>query len=242
MNFDTVGNSNQNGAICAYDGLTADEETQLLQAEGDFRCAQLAYDALKPLREKKMKHIIIRRAKSRAKSPDVGERLPLKPVRKRAPRKCVVFAEWYPLSEAPKVALAKSEPPVAPEVLRAKYRQIDSLDGFAKAMKISRRGAILLLKLNGIDVVEEIALAWEDRVSLRDLSAKHGPITQTISNWIKSTGRQVKPRNSNHRYDLVEMHELFDEKRSTNEIAIKMGRSWKTVQRIRDSYQRGEGV
>nr|WP_319249531.1 hypothetical protein [uncultured Celeribacter sp.] len=116
------------------------------------------------------------------------------------------------------------------------FQEVGSLDEFAKRLEITRRGAIHVLKTAGFDVVENIAKAWEGGKSLRALSKEHGPTPQTISKWIKSTGRLIKPRNSNQKYDRARMYELFDDGWTTNKIATTMKLSWATVQRCKTSW------
>ncbi|MBM1817855.1 hypothetical protein [Pseudosulfitobacter pseudonitzschiae] len=116
------------------------------------------------------------------------------------------------------------------------FQEAGSLDQFAKRLAITRREAIHALKAAGFDVVEDIAREWEGGKSLRVLSKEHGPTPQTISKWIKSTGRTIKPRNSNQKYDRARMYELFDDGWTTNKIATTMKLSWATVQRCKTSW------
>ncbi|WP_050525414.1 helix-turn-helix domain-containing protein [Pseudorhodobacter aquimaris] len=116
------------------------------------------------------------------------------------------------------------------------FQEVKSLDQFAKRLKITRRDAIYTLKTAGFDVLESIAKEWENGKSLRILSKKHGPTPQTISKWIKSTGRQIKPRNSNEKYDRARINELFDDGWTTNKIAKALNLSWNTVQKCKKSW------
>lgn len=115
------------------------------------------------------------------------------------------------------------------------YRELASLDAFAKHLSLTRKTAVYKLRTAGVDVIEEIAVAWQNGLALRHLSAQHGPLPQTISQWIKSTGRQIKPRNSNPKYDPRRLQECFELGWTTNRIAKTMGLSWSTVQNARSA-------
>lgn len=122
------------------------------------------------------------------------------------------------------------------EGLVSLFHDIKSLDQFAKRLRITRRNAIHALKKVGFDVLESIAKEWQNGKSLRDLSEKHGPMPQTISKWIKSTGREIKPRNSNEKYDREQINRWFDAGWTTNKIAKRLGHSWATMQKCYESW------
>lgn len=216
------------------DSLTDQELTQLCKAEDDLRRAQAAYDELEPLRQKQRASIRLPRRKRprrilAAEERETRELLADEKIRKRNQKR---------KEEAQNRAFIYSvqrdyETPHSPEELLAVFHQVGSLDQFARQAQTTRRCAVQLLKSAGLDVIEFIAKDWEAGMSLRALSRKHGPTPQTISSWIKSTGRLIKPRNSNQRYDLSRMSELFSKRWSTNKIAKEMKLSWATVQKAR---------
>ncbi|NOR61590.1 MAG: hypothetical protein GQ535_03730, partial [Rhodobacteraceae bacterium] len=105
------------------------------------------------------------------------------------------------------------------------FRSIEAISRFSAHLDIGLRKALTWLRKAGVDVIEEVAKEWEDGSSIRKLSQIHGPMPQTISNWIKSTGRQVKSRNSNKKYDEERIKELCTEPWPTNKIAKNMGLS-----------------
>jgi hypothetical protein len=215
------------------DCLTDEELTQLRKAEEDLKRAQAAYDKLKPLRRKRISLFWRRRMRER-RAPTAQEL----ETQKRLAEEKITEQNQCLREESQKRSFIYSvqrdyETPSSPEELCEFFYQIGSLDQFAQQIRTTRRSAMQLLKSAGLDVVMFIAKEWEAGMSLRALSHKHGPTPQTISNWVKSTGRRIKPRNSNQRYDLSRMSELFSKKWSTNKIAKEMKLSWATVQKAR---------
>lgn len=119
-----------------------------------------------------------------------------------------------------------------PKKVQVLYRHLKSIDRTALAFDIRRTDALKLLKSAGTDVKKEIARDWKKRPSLRTLADQHGPTTHTISRWIKSTGQEIGPRNSNKPIDEELVRSYCAEGRSTNWIAKEMGVSWKKVQTV----------
>jgi hypothetical protein len=213
--------------------LTYEELTQLRTAEDDLRRAEAAYEALAHLRRKRTllwrSKRIRRRKKPTAEELKARELLAEEHIRERNQRrkeKAQTDAFLYSIQQNHGVTSS-------PEDLVTLFKQIGSLDKFAKEIGTTRRSAIRLLKSAGLDVIEYIAKNWDEGESLRVLSSTHGPTPQTISKWIKSTGRRIKPRNGNQKHDLSTMAELFSKKWTTNKIAKTMGLSWATVQKAR---------
>lgn len=215
--------------------LTEEEQRLLSEAEDNLRRAQAAYDKLAPLRLKETFEVtsprkLAQRQKRRTLAPVESNSQPKDVTKNRGTRK------FEQRSTARLRTLIYGEPPKAspsmepPELLEL-YQKLASIDVFASRLEVTRQTALSLLKSAGKDVVEEISQEWENGSSLRDLSSKHGPLPQTISRWIKSTGRQIKPRNSNPKYDQSLILKLSAEKWSINRIAKHMGISWATVRR-----------
>lgn len=225
-------------------GLTKEEETRLhivetdlFKAEAELCRAKRAYDELSSLRIRRPLRLTKR--KNRAQVQISDDQL-------RSQR----IASETALHERKLVLLKAAEEraffnsfqndsaaEISTKRLLALFRKIGSLDHFARHVNLTRRNAINALKIAGVDVIEEIAREWEKGSSLRDLSAKHGPLPQTLSKWVKATGRQIRPRNSNQKYELDRMKELFNRKWTTNRIAISMGLSWATVQKASDLHR-----
>jgi hypothetical protein len=233
MDLESVKRQSRQWTEKSNDSLTHEELTQLRKAEEDLQRAQAAYDELEPLRQKRAFLFRRRRTRNRtvptAQELETQKRLADERIRKRNQRR---------KEEAQKRAFIYSvqrdyETPSSPEDLLAVFYQIGSLDQFAKQIQTTRRCAVQLLMSAGLDVIELIAKDWEAGMSLRALSHKHGPTPQTISSWIKSTGRRIKPRNSNQKYDLSKMLGLFSKRWTTNRIAKEMSLSWATVQKAR---------
>jgi transposase-like protein len=100
-----------------------------------------------------------------------------------------------------------------------RYRLVRSINGFAFWLGLRRHAAIKLLKSVGIDVYEEVGRAWEAGESIRELSRRHGPERDTISSWIKRTGRNVPLANSRKRYDEQLILEIYEKTNSCNNAA-----------------------
>ncbi|MDE9451517.1 helix-turn-helix domain-containing protein [Aliiroseovarius sp. Z3] len=215
--------------------LTEAEQRLLSEAEDNLRRAQAAYDKLAPLRLKETFDVtsprkLAHRQKGRTLAPVESNSQPKDVTKNRETRK---FEQH---STARLRALIYGEPSrpspsMEPAELLELYQKVVSIDLFASRLEVTRQTALSLLKSAGKDVVEEISQEWQNGSSLRDLSSKHGPLPQTISRWIKSTGRQIKPRNSNPKYDQSLVLKLSAEKWSINRIATHMGISWATVRR-----------
>lgn len=215
--------------------LTDEEELQLRKAEDELRRAKDAYDALEPLRRKRILSCSQRKRRPRTK-PNENEIRSLRIAsEKRAKNRALKRKEEMQNSLFFNGSGEDCIVEMSPDRLTSLFREIGSLDQFAKRLKTTRRFAIQTLRAAGVDVLEEIARAWEGGSSLRSLSVKHGPIPQTLSKWIKATGRQIKPRNSNQRYDPCQIRALGSKKWSTNRIATHMRLSWATVQKARSS-------
>ena len=219
--------------------LSEEEKLLLSKVEADLKRAQEAYDALQSLRIRSYQaRLSFRRnrpppltkeqknAKRAASKKHLAETR-LADQRERE-RTTFIYGFQYP-------SFCTTE---APENLIPLYRSLRSLDQFAKQIKVSRRTAIHLLMLQGLDVFEDLAREWETGSSLRELSTKHGPKPKTIASWIRLTGREIKPRNSNQKYDRRQMNELFDKMWTTNKVAKEMGLSWATVQKVRNTYRK----
>lgn len=114
------------------------------------------------------------------------------------------------------------------------YRVLNSVRQTATKLRVSYIQLEKLLAASGINLKQEIAKEWKSGFSLRKLSAKHGAAPQTLSSWIKSTGVEVRSRNSNPRYDEDQLRNFLREGRTTNWIATEMRISWATVQGFRD--------
>ncbi|MGH1444916.1 MAG: hypothetical protein ACRBBO_02610 [Cognatishimia sp.] len=208
----------------------------LLQAQKALRLAQEAYDALASLRPQKIIASRRKQLQRRKRSADKDARAQRQENEHSAAKRCLRIQERarppsFYKGFQPNIRI---EQPV--EELLALFEQVQSLDQFARELGITRRNAIHALKTAGLDVFEAISKDWDNSVSLRELSRKHGPMPQTISNWIKSTGREIKPRNSNEKYDRKQVDELFDSGWTTNKIAKTMELSWATVQKCKERW------
>lgn len=121
--------------------------------------------------------------------------------------------------------------PVPSEVKRI-YEEMPSLDKVAQALGRDRRAAAKALAAAGIDIKEDIAKQWDSGSSLRELHKRHGPGCDTISRWIKSTGREVQPRNANRQCDEALVVETYLKTRSANRCALAAGVSWEKARNI----------
>ncbi|WP_339108765.1 hypothetical protein [Thioclava sp. GXIMD4216] len=119
-----------------------------------------------------------------------------------------------------------------PDELRALWRETGSLGQLAKKIEAGTIKTVTALQRAGINVYEEIALEWDSGMSLRSLTQKHEVSRQTLSKWIKKTGRPVAPRNGNRSYDKEKFARAFAEKSSVNNAARAVGISWERANRI----------
>ncbi|MCA0964984.1 hypothetical protein [Salipiger bermudensis] len=119
-----------------------------------------------------------------------------------------------------------------PEKIRSLYAEFESLELVARALDIDRRAAVKALAYAGIDIKDEIAKQWEAGSSLRELHEQHGSGCDTISRWIKSTGREVQPRNANRHCDEALIVETYLKTRSANRCALAAGVSWEKARNI----------
>lgn len=211
-------------------------EANLRQAKEALRLAQEAYDRLASQRPLRIPARRRNQIQNRRSLTEEEKRARRRETERRATKRRLELQE-----QAQKRAFIYSfganNSIVQPtDELVSLFQVVGCLDQFAKRLAITRRGAIHVLKAAGFDVVEDIAKAWEGGKSLRALSQEHGPTPQTISKWIKSTGRVIKPRNSNQKYDRARMYGLFDDGWTTNKIATTMELSWATVQRRKTSW------
>ncbi|RVV97175.1 hypothetical protein EKE94_14195 [Mesobaculum littorinae] len=113
-----------------------------------------------------------------------------------------------------------------PAEIKRVYEELGSLGRVAKALGRDRRETAKALAAAGIDIREDIARQWESGSSLRELRERHGLGCDTISRWIKSTGRTVEPRNANRKCDEQLIVETYLETRSANRCAQVAGVSW----------------
>jgi len=216
-----------------FDGLTLKENEQVLQAEKEFKAAKEKYEATAHLRKKRSDFIFKKRMAARSKS---------KPSRGGQSQSSKnIFDEFQTFLSAvdairkrPRTSYAK--PPnkmddLPRDQLVKLFQRSETLDTFAASLGVPRRQSIARLKAAGVDLFENISLEWENGTSLRKLGKKYSVMPQTISNWIKSTGREIKPRNSNKRYDTEQIIAHWEKGWSPNKIAIHLSLSWATVQK-----------
>jgi len=213
-------------------GLTPEEAALLQSAEEELERSKENYDNLASLRQKKNDFQMLKRRK-REKGIVVLESLDSDTGLNQR-RDSSTLLKRIELMSA-KAAKSRESCHLSDDELVQLYRSNEAISRFSAHLDIGLRKAIIWLRKAGVDVIEEVAKEWEDGSSIRKLSKKHGPLPQTISNWIKSTGRQVKPRNSNKKYDEERIKELCTELWPTNKIAKNMGLSWATVQRVIDA-------
>ncbi|WP_135058772.1 helix-hairpin-helix domain-containing protein [Paracoccus salipaludis] len=130
-----------------------------------------------------------------------------------------------------------SNPPLKPPLpdsaeLRERYETVRSINSFAFGLGLQRADAIKALKNAGIDIYEEIARAWQKGTSVRELSRCHGVGRDTISRWIRRTGRAVPIANSRKRYDEQVVVNVYQETRSCNRAAKAAHVAWRTAKMV----------
>lgn len=209
------------------DEISDEERTELDRVAKALKAAQEADDDLVPLRTKGLHNA---KRQHRIKARRLRFKMP-----GFVPRP--EFLQDYPRPTAQ--LLNDDEKRRAPEVVDilpaqalGTYRFLKSLDGASACLGVGRRTTIQLLKEAGVDLFEDIALQWDSGVPLRELSRCHGPPPQTISNWIKKTGRTIVPRNANKRYDEAEIIRIYQQFQSANAPARQLELSWSTVRKV----------
>lgn len=117
------------------------------------------------------------------------------------------------------------------KTLREHYLRVRSIGDFSSDLGLSCNAGISALKRAGVNVYEEVALEWESGVSIRDLSLRYGIGRDTISRWIKRTGREVPPANTRQRYDADLVARVFEQTNSVNAAATAAGIAWDTARK-----------
>lgn len=118
---------------------------------------------------------------------------------------------------------------LSPGELRDRYALVRSINSFSYGLGLRRAEGIKALKNAGIDIHEEIARDWQNGMSVRELSRCHGVGRDTISRWIRRTGRTVPVANSRRRYDEQVVVNVYQETRSCNRAAKAAGVAWRTA-------------
>jgi len=220
-----------------FQGLTQSEHEQVLQAEREFKVAREKYAALAHLREKRSNFILNKRIAARAKRKPSNKRWP--PMLKSNSDEVRTIRNALDLikrgQDASEIKSTNRMNELSHDELLELFQRSETIDVFAASLGIPRRQSIARLKTAGVDIFEDISAEWENGTSLRKLGKKYGVMPQTISNWIKSTGREIKPRNSNKRYDPKQIIAFRLQGWSPNKIAIHMKLSWATVQKTIDN-------
>lgn len=117
------------------------------------------------------------------------------------------------------------------KTLREHYICVRSIDDFSTDLGLSCMAGISALKRAGVNVYEDVALEWDSGISIRELSLRYGIGRDTISRWIKRTGRDVPPANSRQRYDADLVARVFEQTNSVNAAATAAGIAWDTARK-----------
>lgn|GEM_PF-4727427 len=121
---------------------------------------------------------------------------------------------------------------VSPTLAHEVFKETNSLDGTAARLNLGRKTIIYLLREAGIDVVEDMALKHERGTPLRELSRRNGPGISTISRWIKSTGRTVRPGSSITEHSEKEILSTYEKCGVPNQTAESCRKSWATIRSV----------
>lgn len=119
-----------------------------------------------------------------------------------------------------------------PRELRERYLLVRSINSFSFALGLRRAEGIKALRGAGIDIHEEVARDWQNGTSVRELSRWHGVGRDTISRWIRRTGRAVPVANSRRRYDEQVVVNVYQKTRSCNRAAKAAGVAWRTAKMV----------
>lgn len=215
------------------EGLSEDQKQALAEAKAALRSAQAIIDELeqvmrvaslkKMLRERSVRRFT--EAKNKITPVFIPDRQDYpKPASRMLPEPSISLS----------MLLRKSLPPPLPEpgVVRETYNLVKSFYGFAATHSLTGSRALEALKQAGINIIEEVALDWDNGTPIRELSRRHGPGRDTIARWIRKTGREIKPGNGNRTYDEALIVATYKETRSGNRAAQVAGVSWDTARSI----------
>lgn len=231
------------GETETFEGLTEEQRTRLLDARKNCAVAQTLADEHKAVVDElervrfsaRVSAMRRRRAAARSASahnlendftlPEESRKYDLpQPARMMVVERKLSICD--PLNPLPAASL-----PAEDEIIE-RYRQVRSLNSFAFWLGMRRHAAIKVLKSIGIDIYEEVAKDWESGESIRELSRRHGPGRDTISSWIRRTGRKVPIANSRRRYDEELIVETYGKTRSCNSAANAAGVAWRTAKEV----------
>lgn len=217
-------------------GLSEAEVTALAAAKASALAAQTIIDRLvRKSRDARLGEMLARKAARPAAKPKI---LPEKiPERQDFPKP----ASRMPQHPKNRWSWTPSAPPES-AVVRETFDFVRSFGGLATTHSLDHTQTKRALRDAGIDICEDIARDWDSGISVKELSRRHGIGRDTISRWIRKTGREIMPRNSNWRYDEALIAKTFDETQSVNKAARAAGVSWATARSVLSRYGiRAEG-
>ena len=208
-------------------GLTEEESAALVAATADLETAQRIIDHLKEKSSRARLDAIL--ARKRAYRPPAS-RIHFK---KDAPRQDYP----KPASKIPSPRYTCEQllnpPPMPPrDAIIDTFSLVKSFAGVAITHSLGRGQTRRALRDAGIDICEEAVRDWDHGISVQELSRRHGIGRDTIARWIRKTGRTIKPRNGNRRYDEELIAETYRETNSVNKAALAAGVAWDTARSV----------
>lgn len=187
-----------------FEGLNDEQVSRLKEFRNLYEDAQAVAAGCKAvvdgleqiIKDARLNRLIREKEQRRQREAELRAALPRQPVRERCdyPRPARfmnVERRWTVRN----MLNPPTKPPLPEkEDIIARYELVRSINSFSFGLGISRSEGIKLLKELGIDIYEEVARDWENRVSIQELSRRHGVGRDSISRWIKRTGRKVPRR------------------------------------------------
>ncbi|MCB2052042.1 MAG: hypothetical protein KDE63_11510 [Novosphingobium sp.] len=233
-----------------FEGLTDEQVSRFKEFRKLYTDAQVIADGYKAVvdefeqivKDARRNQFLRERADRRLRQAETKAALPPEPVRERCdyprPARFMNVEQRLTIHE---MLNPPSRPPLPKkEDLIARYELVHSINSFSFGLGITRNEGIKLLKELGIDIYEEVAREWEDRVPIRELSRRHGVGRDAISSWIKRAGRSVPIGNSRKRYDEDLIIETFRQTGSYNKAAAAADVAWRTAKNVADRHGKTE--
>ncbi|MFB2533466.1 hypothetical protein ACEYYA_14975 [Paracoccus sp. p3-h83] len=234
------------GETETFEGLTEEQKTRLLAARKSYAVAQALADEHKAVVDELERMRFIARVyavrKRRAARSTTDQylnndfTLPEDSRKNDLPQPARMMVIERRVSIRDLLNPPTPAPLPAENELIEQYRLVRSINSFAFWLGLRRHAAIKVLKSVGIDVYGEVARDWEAGESIRELSRRHGPGRDTISSWIKRTGRTVPVANSRQRYDEELILEIYEKTNSCNSAANAAGVAWRTAKAVLIRY------
>ena len=112
------------------------------------------------------------------------------------------------------------------------YQSAPRLRAFAARHSLSWKTAKKVLEANGVDFSAQVRAEFENGMSLIELSEKHGPKAETLSNWLELSGVRIQRGNFRRGINVEDLVRVFRATSSVNQVARHAGIHWSTAARL----------